>query len=441
MSNELLILLLSLTCIHCKVILHEASPLLTWQPVVNGTEKLCDDVNQYSGYFSAGGSKNYFFWFFESRATPKTDPTVMWLNGGPGCSSLLGLFTENGPCTIDKDTLQTKTNPNSWNKNANLLYVDQPPGTGFSNGTWDHGEAGVAKDMYTFLQAFFEHFPEYNRNFHIFGESYAGHYVPAISHQIFEGNKNSNNVKIDMKGVGIGNGLTDPLLQYPQYPKMAFNSTTAPSVVSKTGYGVMKAAVPLCTKQISACNNNGTVTCVSAFTSCNLGLVTPVQLTGVNLYDLRIKCEKPPLCYDFSQVGKYLNQKSVKEALGVTKRWKDCNMAVNKMFTMDWMERFQDLLIPQLEGGINVLIYAGDQDYICNWLGNKAWTLDLAWSGKDEFNKAEDREVGTPPIGKIREYKNFIFAQIYKAGHMAPRDQPEAMLSVLDQFLNMPKTE
>ncbi len=88
------------------------------QPVENG---LCDaTVKSYSGYFGvdSGVDKNYFYWLFESRATPASDPLVMWLNGGPGCSSELGLLTENGPCTVNAEGTDTINNPYSWNNNA-----------------------------------------------------------------------------------------------------------------------------------------------------------------------------------------------------------------------------------------------------------------------------------------------------------------------------------
>ena len=96
----------------------------------------------------------YFFWFFESRSKPATDPVILWMTGGPGCSSAIALFKENGPCTI-QDDLTTKKNPFSWNSNASILYIDQPAGTGFSYGEdsdFDHNEEEVSRDMYNFLQ-------------------------------------------------------------------------------------------------------------------------------------------------------------------------------------------------------------------------------------------------------------------------------------------------
>merc|ERR1711939_223434 len=111
-----------------------------------------------------------------------------------------------------------------------------------------------------------------------------------------------------------------------------------------------------------------------------------------NPYDMRIKCAVPPLCYDFSNVGVYLARPEVKQALGVDpkRKWSDCNRAVTIQFELsgDWMKDYQMKIPDQLAGGIRVLIYAGDQDFICNWLGNHAWVNELPWAHQGEFASA-----------------------------------------------------
>jgi len=106
-------------------------------------------VKQLSGYYSVNSnrSENYFFWFFESRTDPSTDPLIIWLTGGPGCSSQLALMTENGPCTPTADGLDTVLNPYGWNNNSNIMWIDQPAGVGYSYGDVskepDHNETMV----------------------------------------------------------------------------------------------------------------------------------------------------------------------------------------------------------------------------------------------------------------------------------------------------------
>ena len=110
----------------------------------------------------------------------------MWLTGGPGCSSTLALLTENGPCKVNEDGTGTIKNDFSWTESAHVLWLDQPAGVGFSYGSeTDTNEQMVAEDAYYFLQAFFQTYPQYQENpLFIVGESYGGHYAPAIAHRL-----------------------------------------------------------------------------------------------------------------------------------------------------------------------------------------------------------------------------------------------------------------
>ncbi|KAH8915561.1 hypothetical protein BT69DRAFT_1356468 [Atractiella rhizophila] len=137
--------------------------------------KLCDtSVKQYSGYFDVGVKHHLFFWYFESRSDPVNDPLVLWLNGGPGCSSFTGLLTELGPCNIQEGGNGTDYNEWGWNEHANLIFLDQPVNVGYSwtegELVYDSNEAG--KDFYAFLQLFYSRFSQLQKNnFVIAGES------------------------------------------------------------------------------------------------------------------------------------------------------------------------------------------------------------------------------------------------------------------------------
>jgi len=417
--------------------------------------KICDpSVKQSAGYLKANAFSNYFFWLFESKSAPATDPLIMWLSGGPGCSSQLALFGENGPCTVSEDGSSTKLNPSSWHMNANVMWVDQPAGVGFTTGLGTFDEAGVADNMYTFLQGFFEAFPQYQKSeFHIFGESYAGHYVPAISHKIWQMNKAANGIKIPLAGIGIGNGLTNPEEQYKWYAEMGHTGAKAegghaPAVLGEVTYLAMKAAQPACIASIKACNNpkpgimnlkNNTLACLASYEGCNLMSQIPYELSGKNPYDMRIKCAKRPLCYDFSNVETYLNTGAVQKALGVKKKWGTCNKAVTLSFQIagDWMKSWHQVIPDLLASNIRTLIYAGDEDYICNWLGNMKWTLALDWPHKADFNSATNRDyqMANKTVAKVRSTNGFTFMQVFEAGHMVPRDQPEVSLQMVKDHL------
>jgi len=405
---------------------------------------ICDNVTQHSGYFKlATGDKHYFYWFFESRSAPATDPVVMWMTGGPGCSSEVALFGENGPCSVTPDGSGTIPNQYSWNAKANVLYVDQPTGTGFSYGTGlDHDEKGVAADMYSFLQMFFKAHAKYaGLDFFVVGESYAGHYVPAVTHEVWKNNKAlaPGALKIHLKGTSVGNGLTDPLIQYKYYVAMIISTNHHKPAVGNLTHAAMEAATPVCIAAIKACQAVE-ASCLVAIETCNAALLIPYTLTGMNPYDMRAKCAKPPLCYDFSNVATYLDRPEVRSALGVgSRKWSDCNHVVALAFELsgDWMQSYQQMIPDQLNDGIRVLIYAGDQDYICNWLGNQAWTQALPWPHQGEFNttKPVSWQVDGKAAGTLQSAHGFTFLRVYDAGHMVPRDQPAHALAMLNAFL------
>lgn len=182
------------------------------------------NISSYSGYFTV--NKNYnsnlFFWFFPSLTNYKTAPVVVWLQGGPGATSLIGLFTENGPYIV-KHKHGLKRREYTWIEYHSVIYIDNPVGTGYSFTEKEEGfaknEDDVGGNLYTALQQFFLLFPELqNNDFFVTGESYAGKYVPALSYAIHKNNPTAK-LKINLKGLAIGNGLSDPLhqLKYGDY--------------------------------------------------------------------------------------------------------------------------------------------------------------------------------------------------------------------------------
>lgn len=403
-----------------------------------------DHTKQYSGYLDVESEdKHFFYWFFESRNDPKNDPVVLWLNGGPGCSSLTGLFFELGSSAIDKD-LNPVFNPYSWNSNASVIFLDQPVNVGYSYSSGSVSDTVAAgKDVYAFLELFFQQFPEYNGlPFHIAAESYGGHYVPVFASEILSHADRS----FDLTSVLIGNGLTDPLTQYPEYEKMACTKESGyKPVLDEAECEGMLANLPRCLSFIESCYESQSVfSCVPASIYCNNGQIGPYQKTGRNVYDVRKMCEGSSLCYKgLEYIDQYLNQDVVKEKLGAeVETYESCNFDVNRnfMFAGDWMKPYHKNVIDLLEKELPVLIYAGDKDFICNWLGNKAWTNELVWSGKDEFGAAKTEKMfsddGKTQIGEVKNYDYFTFARMFDGGHMVPYDQPDASLSMFNRWIS-----
>lgn len=391
-----------------------------------------ETVFNEADYIRVSGGE-IFFWVFESRNKPATDPLIMWLSGGPGCSSIMALYSENGPYAI-KDG-EPVLNPYSWNSNATAIWVDQPLGTGFSRGVPVHNEDQVAQDMGEFLTKFFERYLKYkDLPFYIIGESYAGHYVPAIASKLL-------NFGINLQGAAIGNGLTDPAIQYQYYVPFVEEH----DLVSKPVLKFMQGTEKLCLPLVQACEHDddddriGTWTeCFNAYLVCNLGLVTPIQASGLNVYDVRKQCGDSPLCYDFSEIDDYLNRDDVQAALGVQKKWKECNKLVDLVMVYggDWMKSYAANVKMLLDAGKSVLIYAGEYDFICNWMGNHAWTLSLDWDGQAGFTAATNTSFLVDGVdkGSFISANNFTFLKLKDAGHLAPMDQPESTLEMVKRF-------
>ncbi|KAK6333354.1 hypothetical protein TWF718_011168 [Orbilia javanica] len=399
-------------------------------------------VKQYSGYLDdEEDDKHLFYWFFESRSNPKEDPVVLWLNGGPGCSSLTGLFMELGPSSITKNG-ELKFNPASWNNNASVIFLDQPVNVGYSySGSQVSNTVAAGKDVYALLSLFFKQFPEYaKQDFHIAGESYAGHYIPVFAHEILS-HKDRN---INLKSILIGNGLTDGLTQYEYYEPMACGKGGYPAVLDDSQCQGMKNAYPRCASMISNCYDSESVwSCVPASIYCNNVMMGPYQRTGTNVYDIRGPCkDSSNLCYpDLGWISSFLNKKSVIDAVGAEiESYDSCNFDINRnfLFAGDWMKPYHRL-VPDLLKEIPVLIYAGDADFICNWLGNHAWTEALEWPGKAAFNKVELSDFkmadSGKSVGQIKSSGHLTFLRIYQAGHMTPMDQPESSLEFFNRWL------
>jgi len=442
---------------------------------VRKPEGLCDpDVLQYSGYLDISTSKHLFFWFFESRTAPETDPLVLWLNGGPGCSSSTGLLFELGPCQVQHEGKSTKPNPFAWNSKANLLFLDQPVNVGYSysqdKSDAINNSADAARDVYAFLQLFYARFPAYLKvKFNVAAESYGGQYAPNIASRIYRENKAlagigelhpSKAVIIPLSTVIIGNGLTDPLVQFASVPDYA----CAPSpyaVLDEQACSSLRSQVPICERLQNFCYQNPSrFSCVPATLYC-WNLYRPFFNTGRNPYDIREKCDQSvnPLCYDqMNWIDAYLNRPEVRSELGAPndRVFQSCNDQVNRDFQLsgDNMHNAAALIPELIENGIRLLIYAGEDDFMCNYLGNERWMLGLNTVFSGEFNQTSHKYMSHFPssnktqtdssktehhVGTLRYAGpgagNITFVSLFDAGHMVPYNQPQISLEMINNWL------
>ena len=368
-----------------------------------------------------------FYWLFPSRNDPDKDPLVIWLSGGPGCSSTLAIFHENGPLSIKKG--EAVTDDISWNNRANLVFVDQPIGTGFSGGTLEDMpkfEKEVARQFEIFLIGFYEKYPAFkNRDLYITGESYAGHYIPFISAKILD-SQDSTDAGIKLAGVGIGNGWVAPASQVMGYAPFAYQNR----LINVIGNAALQTGFRFCRILMEYNIPYFNLVVCNYLTQSVLG--SPLS-PRFNVYDIRRKCDVPPLCYDFSDLETYLNRQDVQEALGVAgRKWESCNMEVHTAMLMDWGTNAAPNVAKLIKAGLKVLIYNGDKDYICNWMGGEIWVKEMEWDHQEEFNSLDYQDIG---YAKSLKLGNFEFLRFLNAGHMVPMDQPENALKMLDRLV------
>jgi carboxypeptidase C (cathepsin A) len=169
---------------------------------------------QFSGFLTVDEAhgRNIHYWYVESTRDPDNDPVILWTNGGPGCSGLLGFGTEFGPFRFNRDG-SLSLNPFTWNSIANIVYIEQPAGVGFSysnqpESDYVTGDPQAAVDNFKVIQEFFKRFPQRkNNDFYIASESFGGHYIPQLALEIMDRNVDG---AIRFRGFLVGNPYVDP---------------------------------------------------------------------------------------------------------------------------------------------------------------------------------------------------------------------------------------
>ena len=382
-----------------------------------------------AGLMQLNEEDEMFYWLMRSRNTPEFDPLVLWLTGGPGCGAQMAIFYQNGPWYINDD-LSLSKNPYSWNEAANVLYVDQPLGSGFSNTTNPDNRAmnqdDVAKTFYEFLLKFIEKYPEYKkRNFYVTGESYAGHYVPAITAYILE----QENPDIRLVATAIGNGWVNAKIQYPQYRHFSLEHNLIEGTLENWYY---MFHFSVCQLLIFFDFR------LTAFRYCEATMnEIPGTPRSFNIFDIRKECIGP-VCYEFDNVVKLMNLPEVRKAINMDDRPFDlCDGQVFKEMKGDQVSSFIPHVKEILDHDVGVFVYSGDKDYICNWKGGEAWTNRVFWSKQDEFRTARyNRWVVNGEIaGEYKRSGKLTFMKVFDAGHMVPMDQPVRALEMFKSFI------
>ncbi|KAH9977058.1 putative carboxypeptidase S1 [Lactifluus volemus] len=426
---------------------HAATGSTTSYVTNSGICETTSGVNQYSGYFSVGNNMQMWFWFFEARSNPSTAPLALWLNGGPGCSSMIGLFQENGPCTFNNVSGSTPVlNPYSWNNVANMLYVDQPIGTGFSYGTDDVTSTMTAAPyVWTFLQAFYAQFPTYqNRNFGLFTESYGGHYGPEFA-SYFESQNSAidqhkaTGVKIPLVALGINNGWFDAAIQFKAFIDYSLSNPYRALISNSQAASYLSAYNKTCLPALNTCSKSPSDShCSNADGYCVNDIENPI-VSGANFDPYYIPSPRqdpyPPKTYIT-----YLQSKNIMNAIGAQVQFKDCSNATSEKFskTGDSAISLLSTLSEVVQSGIQVLIWAGDADWICNIDGVQTVVSQLTFPESTTFNSQSlvSYNVSGVKYGMFKTAGKLSFLNVLGAGHEVPAYRPAVSLQAFTQTMN-----
>jgi vitellogenic carboxypeptidase-like protein len=397
------------------------------------------DYPSYSGYFTVNKTynSNLFFWYFEAQHNPEDAPVVLWLQGGPGASSLFGLFTENGPIQLVDGKI--KSRKYSWNLNTNLIFIDNPAGTGFSFTDDDKGycrnEVDVGRDLYNALQQFFTLFPHLRlNNFFVTGESYAGKYVPAISHTIHKQNQVSK-TKINLQGLAIGNGLCDPLhqLKYGDYlyqlGLIDLNGLNGFHEWEKKGKTfIEKGDYENAFKVFDALVNMDDTPEGSLFKN----------LTGFTTYFNYLHSSDDGA--DDKAMAEFLKRPDVRKAIHVGKNTfhgLDEPNKVEEYLKNDVMKSVTNYL-SELLHAYKVVIYNGQLDIIVAYPLTENMLHKLNFDHAADYKKAPRYiwKVDGEVAGYVKEAGNLVDVLVRNAGHMVPHDQPKWAFDLLSRLFS-----
>ncbi|CAN8259629.1 unnamed protein product [Cochlearia groenlandica] len=371
-----------------------------------------------TGYIGVGEAEEdqFFYYFIKSENNPKEDPLLVWLTGGPGCSSFSGLVYENGPLAFKVETYNGSipslvSTTYSWTKVANIIYLDQPVGTGFSYSrnplAGIPSNTGSAKRVHEFLHKWLAKNPEYFSNpFYVAGNSYSGLVIPAIVQEISNGNHICCEPQINLQGFLLGNPLTDGKLdgnsRIPFAHGMALISDELYESMKISCGGIYFHVFPL---------NKECLKLVAEFKKCVFRVYEELILES--------NCDiKSPDCYTYRYLLSeyWANNESVRRALkvvkGTTRRWDRCNYNV---------KCFRDIKssIPYHMNnsikGYRSLIISGDHDMTIPYVSTRAWIRSLNYSIVDKWRPWM---IVDKVAGYTQTYANkMTFATVKGGGH------------------------
>ncbi|KAL7256572.1 hypothetical protein ACSBR1_010498 [Camellia fascicularis] len=413
---------------------------------------------QYSGYVTVNeeAGRALFYWLTESVHLSFSKPLVLWLNGGPGCSSVAyGASEEIGPFRINKTATGLYLNKFSWNTVANLLFLETPAGVGFSysnrsSDLHDTGDLRTAKDSLQFLIRWMERFPRYkSREVYLTGESYAGHYVPQLAKAIVTYNANSNNHPINLKGFMVGNAVTDNY--YDNLGTVTYwwshamiSDRTYRQLINTCDFSHQKASNE-CESLFNYAMDQefGNIDQYNIYAPpCNNNSDGSGTHTGRHIIHLphrphpifRQISGYDPCTEKYAEI--YYNRPDVQKALHANStkipyKWTACSLELNG----NWNDTNISILPIYREliaAGLRIWVFSGDIDSVVPVTATRYSLAQLKLPTKIPWYPwYVKKQVG----GWTEVYEGLTFATVRGAGHEVPLFKPRAALQLLKSFL------
>lgn len=407
----------------------------------------------YSGFFNIDPStnSNTYFMFSKAMSGRKDAPVLLWLNGGPGASSLLGFYDELGPFGVDAN-MSLVPRAVSWNRDAHLIAIDNPLGVGYSHtdslSRMATNQTTVGEDLYAALSQFFDLFPELRSNdFYCTGESYGGKYVPAAAYTIHVRNAAAPpERRINLKGVAIGDGAFDPPTQFTGFGPLLFNTglvdTRAKAVYDQ--YDVRFKARLAAGDKVGAFHSFDEMINGDYY---GTDKTYYQNTTGMGSNYFNFALEPGAASLTKRTFPQWLATPAVADALHVgSVPYAVFNKTVEDRLVGDWVVG----VVPWLEtllDNYDVLIYSGQYDVILGPPGTERAIDKLQWSGASAYAKAPTstfREDPASPTSDLAGYARrapsagnttFTYVMLRGCGHMVPTDQPVRAYTMLQRFL------
>ena len=409
------------------------------------------------GYVTVRPHAHMFWWLYGGQTTAKERlkfPLVIWLQGGPGGSGCgFGNFEEIGPLDVNLKPRNT-----TWLKKANLLFIDNPVGTGYSyvtdNKAFTTNVSQIAEDLLTLLKNFMDVMPVFkNIPLYIFSESYGGKMTAAFGYRLYEAVRDGEiNCRFD--GVALGDSWISPvdsvitwgpylyqfnLLDQQSLGKVMNIAEQTVNAVKAEQY--LKATQLWGTTEVIIAAQTDNVNVYNVLKHNSPAFPTIVKSTGNRYLDQLYM--KHVAIYEADPLTQLMNG-PIKEKLGIPANvtWGGQSSLVFAYQSIEFMKPVTEQVGKLLVNAVPVVVYQGQLDMICDTPGAEQWIKKLNWPGLAKFLQATRKplyvkgDITKNTAAFLKEYSHLKLYYIMKAGHMVPSDAGEMALEMLGQVIN-----